>query len=205
MESRVDRPESRPSGREQVTEALLSATERLCTGSQPSSFTVNDIAQEAGVTTSLLYFYFQSKDDLIIETLRTIASDIDSLAADTDSPADMASVVSISLAKRPAFARIIAWFVLEGRSITEEMGDHPFMQRLIMTLAENESEDPLTQSGAVVALLLSNALLVDGINSALGRDRDDVRLTDALNGLIAAALIPTGQADTTSIPSTKAS
>jgi AcrR family transcriptional regulator len=119
--------------------------------SQPSSFTVNDIAKEAGVTTSLLYFYFQSKDDIIVETLRTIASDLDTLAADANSPTDMASVVSVSLAKRPAFARIVAWFVLEGRSITDEMGDHPFMQRLIMTLAENESEDPLTQSGAVVA------------------------------------------------------
>jgi AcrR family transcriptional regulator len=172
--------------------------------SQPSSFTVNDIAKEAGVTTSLLYFYFQSKDDVIVETLRTIASDLDTLAADANSPTDMASVVSVSLAKRPAFARIVAWFVLEGRSITDEMGDHPFMRRLIMTLAESESEDPLTQSGAVVALLLSNALLVDGINSALGRERDDERLTDALNGLIAAALIPTDQADTTSISPTRA-
>jgi hypothetical protein len=72
------------------------------------------------------------------------------------------------------------------------MGDHPFMRRLIMTLAENESEDPLTQSGAVVALLLSNALLVGGINSALGRERDDERLPDALNELIAAALNPIG-------------
>lgn len=179
---------SRPRGRDQVTNALLPATEQLCARGQPSTITVNDIAHEADVTTSLLYFYFDSKDELILATLRSIASDMDALAAGTTDPGEMAAGVSISLRNRPAFVRILAWLVLEGRSITQEMGGHPFLQRLVATLATSQSDDPITQAGTVVAMLLSNALLSPGINIALGRDADDVRLVDALDKSIARTL-----------------
>jgi AcrR family transcriptional regulator len=149
---------------------------------------VNNIAREADVTTSLLYFYFDSKDELILATLRSIATEMDAVAAGTTDPGEMAATVSRSLRDRPAFVRILAWLVLEGRSITQEVGGHPFLQRLVATLATNESDDPITQAGAAVAMLLSNALLSPGINVALGRDADDVRLIDALDASIEAAL-----------------
>jgi AcrR family transcriptional regulator len=183
-------PLQRPTGREQVTAALLSATERLCTTGQPSSFTVTDIANEANVTTSLLYFYFKSKDDLVLETLRSIASDMDTRAAEAASPAGMAVNVRNALIDRPAFARIIAWFVLEGRSIAYEMGDQPFLRRLMATLAADDSHDPQTEAGAVVAVLLSSAIFAGGINTALGRDSGDERLAEALGELIDRALSP---------------
>lgn len=192
MSAAIDTSSTRPTGRDQVTEALLLATEALCATNQPSSFTVNDIAHEADVTTSLLYFYFQSKDDVVLATLRSIASDLDALAGGATGPADMATVVSMSLSDRPAFARIIAWLVLEGRSITEEMGDNPFMRRLVMTLAAGEAEDPHTQAGAAVALLLANAFFSGGINMALGRERDDERLSDALDDSIVGMLTDQG-------------
>jgi AcrR family transcriptional regulator len=149
---------------------------------------VNDIAHEAGVTTSLLYFYFESKDELILVTLRSIATEMNALAAGTTEPGEMAATVSRSLRDRPAFARILAWLVLEGRSITQGMGGHPFLERLVATLATNQAGDPITTAGAVVAMLLSNALLTPGINVALGRDADDARLVEALDASIAAAL-----------------
>lgn len=178
-----------PRGRDQVTAALLAATEGLCASSQPSSFTVSDIAQEANVTTSLLYFYFKSKDDLVIATLQSMASDMDALAAGAANPHEMATVVKRSLTDRPAFARIIAWFVLEGRPIAEEMGNQPFLQRLIVTFAADESDDPHTEAGAVVAILLANAFLSGGINLALGREGDDERLVRALDDSIAGILM----------------
>jgi AcrR family transcriptional regulator len=186
----LDTSNQRPSGRDQVIDALLSATETLCASSQPSSFTVNDIAREANITTSLLYFYFKSKDDLVVATLRSIASDLDTLASEAVTPNEMAVVVSRSLGERPAFARTLAWFVLEGRSIPEEMGDNPFLRRLMTTLATDESEDPHTLAGAVVASLLANALFSEGINAALGRDSEDTRLPEALGRLTASALRP---------------
>jgi AcrR family transcriptional regulator len=183
-------PTQRPSGRGQVTSALLSATEGLCALGQPSSFTVTDIAREANVTTSLLYFYFTSKDDLVVQTLRSIASDMDARAAEAASPAEMAVNVSNALKDRPAFARIIAWFVLEDRSITREIGDQPFLRRLTTTLAADESNDPHTEAGAVVAVLLSAAFFAGSINTALGRDSEDERLAEALDELTARALSP---------------
>jgi AcrR family transcriptional regulator len=188
MDSVLDALPTQPRGRDQVTAALLSATECLCVSSQPSSFTVNDIAQEANVTTSLLYFYFESKDDLVIATLRSIASDMDAVAAGAATPGEMAAVVSRSLKDRPAFARIIAWFVLEGRSVAQEMGDQPFLRRLMTTLATNESDDPQTEAGAIVAILLANTFFSGGINVALGRERSDQKLVKALDDAIGRAL-----------------
>lgn len=190
MSAFLDTQPHRPTGRDEVTAALLAATEKLCGSSQPSSFTVTDIAREANVTTSLLYFYFKSKDDVVLATLRSIASDMDALALAAANPRDMAMVVRRSLADRPSFARIIAWFVLEGRSIADEMGEQPFLRRLMTTLAADESTDPHTQAGAVVAVLLANAFFSGGISEALGRDSDDQRLPGALDELITAVLSP---------------
>ena len=42
----------------------------------PSRFTIKELSAAAGVTTSLLYFYFESKDDIVAATLRSIATEI---------------------------------------------------------------------------------------------------------------------------------
>lgn len=151
---------------------------------------MNDIAEEANVTTSLLYFYFKSKDDLVIETLRSIAADMDAEAAKAASPAEMAATVGDALIDRPAFARIIAWFVLEGRSIADEMGDQPFLRRLTTTLAAKDSQDPHTEAGTAVAVLLAAALFSDNVNAALGRSGRDERIPAALGELINQMLNP---------------
>jgi AcrR family transcriptional regulator len=181
-----DAQASRPAGRDQVVASLLLATERLCSTRQPSSVTVREIASEAGVTTSLLYFYFASKDGIIVATLRSVASELDAAAAGAGSAQEMAAEVSRLLIERPAFSRIIAWLILEGRSITEEMGDHPFMRRLMTAFVETDPEDPHTRAGAVVTMLLANALFHRGVNVALGRSSDDERLIQALDHVVVA-------------------
>jgi AcrR family transcriptional regulator len=174
----------KPTGREDITEALLAATEHLCETGQPSSFTVANIASEADVSTSLLYFYFDSKDDLIIATLRSIGTEVDAIAATADGPEGMATVVTQFFIERPAFPRIIAWLVLEGREITEEMGDHPFMRRLIATFSENDADDPHTQAGIVVMMLVANSFFYATANAALGRAASDQRLIRAFDRTI---------------------
>lgn len=176
---------SKPAGRDQVVASLLFATEQLCSTRQPSSVTVREIASEAGVTTSLLYFYFASKHDIIVATLRSVGSEMDEAAANTRGAREMAAEVSRLLIERPAFSRIIAWLILEGRSITDEMGDHPFMRRLMTAFAENDAEDPHTRAGVVVTMLLANALFHRGVNVALGRPSDDERLIQALDRVVA--------------------
>ena len=181
---------TRPSGREQVTRALLSATEELCARNQPSTFTVSDIAHEANVTTSLLYFYFDSKDDIIIETLRSIASDLDAEAAGASTAAEMAVLGGRAIVGRPAFARIIAWLILEGRSVTQEMGEDPFLRRVMATLATGTSNDPPTQAGAIACVILSKSFFGHAVSVAVGREGDDERIPEELDRYTAAALEP---------------
>ena len=183
---------SKPAGRDQVVASLLSATEQLCSTRQPSSITVREIASEAGVTTSLLYFYFESKDDIIVATLRSVASEIDAAVASVGGAEEMTAEVGRLLIERPAFSRIIAWLILEGRSITEEMGDHPFTRRLMTAFAEDDAGDPHTRSGVIVTMLLANALFHGGVNVALGRSSDDERLIQALDQAVAALTSESG-------------
>jgi AcrR family transcriptional regulator len=172
--------EPTPAGREQVTAAVLAATERLSATGQPSSFTVRQIAAEAGVTTSLLYFYFKSKDDIILATVRSISARIDVAVAKHTEVGDISSATSRMLAKHPAFPRLLAWLILEGRSFSE-LSDDPFLNRLVRMFAVGDSSDPDTDAGAVVAMLLGNALFRGNINAALGRPGDDERLIQALD------------------------
>lgn len=170
-----------PEGRDQVTAAVLAATERLSATGQPSSFTVRQIAAEAGVTTSLLYFYFKSKDDIILATVRSISAEIDAAVAGHEGVGEISSATSRMLAAHPAFPRLLAWLVLEGRSFSE-LRDDPFLNRLAGMFAADDSTDPETDAGAVVTMLLGNALFRGDINAALGRHSDDERLIEALDG-----------------------
>jgi len=185
-----------PEGREAITASLLAATERLSTTGQPSSFTVRQIAAEAGVTTSLLYFYFKSKDDIVLATVRSMSAEIDAAVAGEADIEDMVSAVSRQLAMRPAFPRLLAWLVLEGRPLGE-LSDDPFLGRLATVFSQRDSADPLTDAGAVVTMLLGNALYRGDVNTAIERSAVDGRLTDALDRAVGAFASSTLAAPTT--------
>ena len=174
-----------PAGRDEVTAALLAATERLCATGQPSSFSVRQIASEARVTTSLLYFYFRSKDDIILATVKSIASEIDAAVAGADGVSAIASAVSRALTERPAFPRLLAWFVLEGRGFAE-LSDDPVLERLVTAFTSDGAPDPSTDAGVVVTLLLGNALLAGGVNEGLERSSEDERRPQALDQVLTA-------------------
>jgi len=169
-----------PAGREAVTAAVLAATERLCASGQPSSFTVRQIAAEAGVTTSLLYFYFKSKDDIVLATVRSLSAEIDAAVAEEGDVGPLSTATSRMIAERPAFPRLLAWLVLEGRSFSE-LADDPFLGRLARMFAERGDNDPRTASAAVVTMLLGNAFFRGAVNGAIDRPPDDERLIQALD------------------------
>jgi AcrR family transcriptional regulator len=169
-----------PAGRDAVTAAVLAATERLCASGQPSSFTVRQIAAEAGVTTSLLYFYFKSKDDIVLATVRSLSAEIDAAVAEEGDVGPLSTATSRMIAEHPAFPRLLAWLVLEGRSFSE-LADDPFLGRLARMFAERGDNDPRTASAAVVTMLLGNAFFRGAVNGAIDRPPDDERLIQALD------------------------
>ena len=173
-------PVSKPVGREQAVASILMATERLSEQGQPSTFTVREIAAEAGVSTSLLYFYFSSKDAVVLATLRSIAAEIDGELQESVDLVQTAAVVQRFFVKRPGFPRILAWILLEGGSFVQ-LKDDPILTRFKSGFAGVGARDPFTSAGVVVTMLLGNALFQAGVNGGIEREPTDMRLGQAVN------------------------
>lgn len=176
----------RPQGREQVTRAVIDACERLAERTVPSRFTIKQLSAEAGVTTSLLYFYFESKDDIVAATLRSIATEIDEAASAVAEPAEMIRAAVTFVWERPAFPRMLAALILEGHNVTELMGDHPFLRRLGAAAASTTLDtDPQTAAGLAVTIILGAGSYGRAVNVAIGRDPSDQRLPEAIRRVAA--------------------
>ena len=189
-----------PSGRDEVTEALLTATASLCARRLPSSVSIREVAAEAGVAPGLVYHYFDSKEGLLRATVDRLAADISALAVEEDDAAEMVRVVCRHVVANPAFSHILSSMALEGRSVTEEMSGHPFMQELIPRVAEQyPGPDVQDRVGVVLTILLSSGLIAPQINQALGRDADDAalieHLSDAVGRIIEGAGTTSGPPD----------
>ena len=165
-----------PRGRDEVVPAVLAACERLCERTVPSGFTIVDLADEADITTSLLYFYFDSKEAIVRATMQAIATEADHVASAHDDPADMVDAVRRFMWVRPAFPRMATALYLEGQDITELMGSHPFIERLIPAAASMADGDPVTSAGRAIIDILATATIGRGVNRALGREPDDPRI-----------------------------
>jgi AcrR family transcriptional regulator len=149
---------------------------------------VRDIAAEAGVTLGLVHHYYESKDALVAATLRSIATDIDRVATDalasTGDRGEMVRAVWQMLQERPAFPYIVTWWLLDGRNVTEAMGDHPFLRRLVASLGGAQDADGATLAGVVIVQILGGTVLRVGINRALGRPIDDPALSDMMESVV---------------------
>ena len=172
---------------EDVPAALIAAAEELCAEQDPRSVQMREIARRAGVSTGLSYHYFESRTALLGATLDSIASAIDERAATQDEPEDMAREVLEVVWERPAFPRNIASLVLSGMDVTEAMGDHPFIRRLI-AVGSGGTVDGTTKAGLVVMTLLGTGLYGQSVNQAIGRPLDDnmilTALQEAIRGLL---------------------
>ena len=168
---------ARPRGREEVTSAIIAACETMCRTRSPSEFTIKELAAEAGITTSLLYFYFDSKDHILSETLRSIAGEINEEALAQPTPRAMIETAAERMWEREGFPRLITALTLEHRNITQLMGGHPFIRTLAAAI-DDAYDVPDAQQAAVVLITVAIAASVLGrsANVAIGRDRDDRRV-----------------------------
>jgi AcrR family transcriptional regulator len=177
-----------PHGREETMAALISACERLCNSAPPNLVTVRDVAEEANVTLGLVHHYFESKDALIAATLQSIARDVDAVAAAayeaTHDAGEMVRAVWRVFEKRPAFAVITGWWLLEGKNVTEAMGEHPFMRRLARVLMEDGDADGTTGTAVIATLLIAGTAFGAGMNTTLGRAGDDPLLAARLERVV---------------------
>jgi hypothetical protein len=105
-------------------------------------------------------------------------------AAEVQSPSAALRQLWRRLDERPAFARIIVWYVLEGRDVSALMSNHPLIARVAARAAEDGIGDPATVGGRMAILGLAGALFEAPVNQAIGRADTDERVLESLVGLI---------------------
>jgi AcrR family transcriptional regulator len=108
-----------PRGREEVCSALIAAAAELSSEGIPALISVRDIAARANVNHGLVHQYFGSKDALIAATIEHLARE---RAAIVERAPDEATAVHAALRfqhQNPAYTRLLAWWLLEGRDISE--------------------------------------------------------------------------------------
>ena len=111
--------QARPHGPEAVRAALIDACIELFADRIPQQVTLHDIAMRAKVNQGLIHEYFRTKDELIKATIDQLS---EIRAATMESAQDAVEGVCLSLGfheQYPASARLLAWWLMEGRDITE--------------------------------------------------------------------------------------
>src|SRR4051812_39804951 len=128
----------RPTGREEILDAVLDAAERLFAAAGPADVSLRAIAQEAGVNYGLVHRHFGTKD-VLFERLMQRYTDrwLARLADEPDYDAALDQLLGPDLEGSP-YLRLLAWTLLSARSSdgAEAHSRHAALDRLPPLLAE---------------------------------------------------------------------
>jgi len=147
----------RPSGREEVREALLNAAQKLIAARGPARVTLREIADEAGVNFGLVYQYLGTRDELLREVYQRVAQrsairfePIDCLP---DAVAAMMSVPDDSI------ARIMGWAILDGDYPADVFGPSPALEHIAEVIAGHRDGGPPSEPREVDRLMAAFLLV----------------------------------------------
>jgi TetR/AcrR family transcriptional regulator, repressor for neighboring sulfatase len=137
---------------------VLDAATRLFVGRGPASVSLRDIAAEANVNLGLLHRHFGSKSELVsaavgqlVDTLGPSTGDV---FVSAEMPDELARLVTAPPHAYVAFARMVAWLLLDGADSEILEASHPAVGRLVQRLATDGLDDQDARCvGAVVAAL----------------------------------------------------
>jgi AcrR family transcriptional regulator len=147
----------RPSGRDEVVEALLDAADRLFTSSGPADVSLRAIAREADVNHGMVHRHFGTRDDLVDQLLERMAT---KWTERTQAEGDFTSAIDSILGPADdAEASAGSWIRLLAWSLLTESGSRPGeSQRRYATLdmlPEMLDDDDVEGRAAVTAAALS--------------------------------------------------
>ena len=166
----------RPSGRDEVVEALLDAAERLFDKAGPGDVSLRSIARAARVNHGLVHRHFGTRDDLIdrlmertaarwtqeLETKRDYLAAIESILGSADGAPTTAG----------AWLRLLAWSLLTeppDRSGAVQRR-YATLDRLPPLLTDGERDDAATTTAAALALAFGWRFFHPYIRAALHLD-----------------------------------
>lgn len=163
-------PVKRPSGRDEISDAVLDAAERLFAAAGPVDVSLRAIAQEAGVNYGLVHRHFGTKDELFD---RLMARYAERWTARLDAGADYGTAFEALLSPSPetgAYLRLLAWTLLSDDRGASAHRRHAALDRLAEL---REGEDAATTTAAALALVFGWRFFNPFIRAALHLDDAD--------------------------------
>ena len=171
--------------------ALVAAATELFAARGPDGVSLREIAAHAGLNYGLIHQYVGSKDDLL---RMVIAHSTQTTAARFAQAAGVGEALELLQGPigtdRPAYPRLLAWAILQGRDPRELAGPAPALPQLIAMLPATSAEgpdhvpaasdhvpaapdladDPRLRAAAIAALTLGWSLFGTFVSHAAGLD-----------------------------------
>lgn len=181
------------SRREETTQIILDAAEKLFAERGYSGISVRDIGREADVSHALVHRYLGSKREIYLTVLRRNENAILQAAGDTD---DLRKALSLMLREglrsHRTYLRIIAHSALSGMSFDDTMGRFPATERLVQIAQEQSASGGSSPAldvrfviAAIVSLYVGWAAIEDWIVPATGLSAmDEDAVVDNLEQVI---------------------
>jgi TetR/AcrR family transcriptional regulator, repressor for neighboring sulfatase len=187
----------RPSGRDEVVEALLDAANRLFAAKGPADVSLRAIAREANVNHGMVHRHFGTRDDLVDRLLERMAANWTAFAQSAD---DFTAAVEPMLGQDDsaessagAWLRLLAWSLL-----TEAPAASGAVQRRYATLdllpamlTDREPDDAAATTAAALALVYGWRFFHPYIRSTLHlEDVDFATLQEAIRDNLRKIIAP---------------
>ena len=175
----------RPTGREEISDAVLDAAERLFAAAGPNEVSLRAIAQEAGINYGLVHRHFGTKDELFERLMERYAQRwtvrLDS--GDIDYDAALEQLLGTSR-DAGAYLRLLAWTMLSERPASwDPHRRHAELDRL-PAMRDGDGDDVLA-TAAGIAFAFGWRFFGPFIRAALHLDdAGDDELTAHMRGVL---------------------
>jgi TetR/AcrR family transcriptional regulator, repressor for neighboring sulfatase len=177
MSSEATSGDLHPSGRDDVTAALVASARRLFTLRSPSSVTIKEIAADAGVNHGLVHRHIGSKLDLARLVIDDAAAEVRETLPSSDDPSDYVFAIIKGALSQPVFSRVLGWAVLEGISPSELASSSGLIRDAGSALAMCGVADAQQAVAELAVSTLGWTMFEEHLlaGALAGRNRDSVR------------------------------
>ncbi|HQV58148.1 MAG TPA: helix-turn-helix domain-containing protein [Ilumatobacteraceae bacterium] len=168
---------STPRGRDEVTDALLTAAQRLMAERGPSNVPLRDVAEAAGVNFGLIYRYLGTKEDLLRAVYQRVSQRSAGQMEAVDDLAD--AVASIVTTGDSGIGRTMAWAALEGDYPADVFGQSAALDHIALLAARQRGTDVVGEDDRLLAGFLLMFALSWRLFSAIGLSSAGLNSADA--------------------------
>ena len=170
----------RPTGRDEILDAVLDAADRLFAKSSPTEVSLREIAREADVTYGLVHRHFGTKEALIEQLLQRYQQRwLRRLDRQPDYDDALDYILGPS-ADTGAYLRLVAWMLLAGKGAASPDAHRRYVEldRLLTLTGSPEPDDekrsPAVTTAAALAFIFGWRFFNPFIRAALPLDEIDV-------------------------------